>query len=78
MKLRSNLHGIGRHSLDEIAEFSFQDLEALSTLLGDKPYFNGDTPSTIGENILSYLKIFKLSSQMKVSLNSLNGNTKTT
>ena len=48
MKLRSNLHGIGRHSLDEVAEFSFQDLEALSCLLGDKQFFNGDSPSTFG------------------------------
>ena len=48
MKLRSNLHGIGRHSLDEVAEFSYEDLEALSALLGEKKFFNGDSPSTFG------------------------------
>merc|ERR1712018_386317 len=48
MKLRSNLHGIGRHSLDEIAGFSYQDLDAISALLGDKPFFSGDSPSTFG------------------------------
>ena len=54
MKLRSNLHGIGRHSLDEVAEFSFQDLEALSALLGNKQFFNGDSPSTFGMNCFKF------------------------
>ena len=54
MKLRSNLHGIGRHSLDEVAEFSYEDLEALSALLGEKQFFNGDSPSTFGMIFLNF------------------------
>jgi len=47
IRLKSRMHGIGRHSLDEVAKFSFDDLTAISRLLGDKPFFNGDLPSTI-------------------------------
>lgn len=36
--------GMGRHSAAEIAELGRRDLDALSVLLGDKPYFFGDTP----------------------------------
>ena len=44
------MHGIGRHSLSEIAQFSFKDLDALSILLGDKHFFSGDIPATIGNS----------------------------
>jgi len=37
--LKAKFHGIGRHTLDEIAEFSFQDLQALSNILSDQPFF---------------------------------------
>jgi len=58
MLFRTKLHGIGRHSLDEVAEFSFQDLDALSVLLGDKPFFNGDTPSTVDCTVFGHLAQF--------------------
>jgi len=38
--------GMGRHSLDEVETLACRDLEALGTLLGDGPYFFGDTPRT--------------------------------
>lgn len=41
MRLKGKFHGLGRHSPEEIQEFSFQDLKAISVMLGDKPYFNG-------------------------------------
>ena len=50
MVLRAKMHGIGRHSLSEIAQFSFKDLDALSILLGDKHFFSGDIPATIGNS----------------------------
>lgn len=37
--------GIGRHSQDELAELGRRDIEALSVLLGDKPYLFGEAPS---------------------------------
>jgi hypothetical protein len=45
VKLRLYLHGLGRHSPQEIAEFSFQDLDAISKILGDKKYYLGDKVS---------------------------------
>ncbi|HEY8067183.1 MAG TPA: glutathione S-transferase family protein [Methylosinus sp.] len=37
--------GLGRHSQDELAELGRRDMEALSILLGDKPYLFGAAPS---------------------------------
>lgn len=58
MLLRTKLHGLGRHSLDEVAEFSYQDLDALSILLGDKLFFNGENPSTVDCTIFGHLVQF--------------------
>jgi glutathione S-transferase len=38
------LQGFGRHSGREIGELGVRDVEALSTLLGDKPFLFGDEP----------------------------------
>ena len=54
-RFKSRMHGIGCHSLDEVAEFSFQDLTAISKLLGDKSFFNGDSPSTIDCTLFGHL-----------------------
>jgi glutathione S-transferase len=45
-RVRQNLfaHGLGRHRDDEVVELGARSLEALSMLLGDKPYLFGDTP----------------------------------
>jgi len=40
-------HGIGVHKPEEIEEFGHNDLTVLSDLLGDKPFFFGDTPTTL-------------------------------
>jgi glutathione S-transferase len=44
--VKKNLHaqGIGRHSKNEILAISDKSFAALSTLLGDKNYFFGNTP----------------------------------
>ena len=55
MRLKSRMHGIGRHSMDEKAKFSFQDLTAISHILGDKPFFNGDSPSTIDCTVFGHM-----------------------
>lgn len=48
-KVRSGLdqHGLGRHTKDEIYAITSKDLQALSGLLGDKPYLFGESVSTV-------------------------------
>jgi glutathione S-transferase len=45
-KVRRNLngHGLGRHSDVEINQLAVRDIDALSALIGDKPYLMGDKP----------------------------------
>jgi len=40
-------HGIGRHSNAELLHIGQQNLQSLSDLLGDKPFFMGDKPCTL-------------------------------
>uniref|UniRef100_A0AC34RS89 Glutathione S-transferase n=1 Tax=Panagrolaimus sp. JU765 TaxID=591449 RepID=A0AC34RS89_9BILA len=40
------IQGMGRNSLQEVVEIMKRDLSALSTLLGDKPYFFGNKPTS--------------------------------
>ncbi len=49
---QSVAQGTGRHSPDEIYAMGKADLEALSGVLGDQPYFLGDTMHTI--DIVAY------------------------
>ncbi|MGV6987713.1 glutathione S-transferase family protein [Testudinibacter sp. P80/BLE/0925] len=44
-------HGIGRHSAAQIYAFAIGDIEAVLTYLGDKPFFFGNTPTTIDATI---------------------------
>jgi glutathione S-transferase len=37
-------HGIGRHPRAQIAEFAVRDIDALATLIADKPYLASDRP----------------------------------
>lgn len=47
--LRKELHGhgMGRHSREDIHALGIADIEALSALLGDRPWFLGDKPSSV-------------------------------
>ena len=47
--IKKTLHGqgIGRHSHEEIMAFGKADLDALSQILGDKPYLLGNEPTSI-------------------------------
>ena len=47
--------GTGRHSPEEIFELGRRDLDALSTLLGDKPYFLGERMRTIDITAYAFL-----------------------
>ncbi|MDO5651499.1 MAG: glutathione S-transferase C-terminal domain-containing protein, partial [Moraxella sp.] len=44
-------HGIGRHSAEQIYAFAIADIAAVLEYLGDKPFFFGDTPTTIDATI---------------------------
>ncbi len=37
-------HGLGRHRRAQIVEFAISDVDALATILGNKPYLMGDKP----------------------------------
>lgn len=49
------LQGLGRHSEQEIAELGVRDIEALSTLLGDKPFLFGDKPSGADATVFAFI-----------------------
>ena len=50
-----HLQGLGRHSRDELIEFSREDLAAISEQLADNPYFMGDKPSSIDASLYGAL-----------------------
>jgi len=49
--------GMGRHSEEVIIEQGKSDLDALSQLLGDQPYFLGDRPSSIDACVFGFLGV---------------------
>ena len=48
-------HGIGRHTRNEIYQMGAEDLAAMSTFLGDKPFFMGDTPTSVDASLYACL-----------------------
>lgn len=58
-QLRKQLYerGLGRHDESEIIRQGKTDLDALSVLLGDQPYFLGDQPSSIDACVLGFLGV---------------------
>jgi glutathione S-transferase len=49
--------GMGRHSEDVIIAQGKSDLDALSELLGDRPYFLGEQPSSIDACVFGFLGV---------------------
>ncbi len=47
-------HGMGRHSKIEIAVLADHDFSAMAAILGDKPYFFGDTPTGVDAVMFSF------------------------
>ncbi len=58
-QLRNQLYerGLGRHNESEIIRQGKSDLDALSVLLGDQPYFFGDQPSSIDACVFGFLGV---------------------
>ena len=57
-RLRSFMSGVSRQEQSVVWDQASQDLQALSTLLGDKQYFHGDSPTTIDCMIFGHLAQF--------------------
>jgi len=49
-------HGIGRHDRSDILAFAMEDLEALSVLLGTKPFMFGNTPTSVDASVFGALE----------------------
>jgi len=49
------LHGIGRHSPDEVQFIGLRDVQAVETLLGDKDYLLDDRPREIDASVFGIL-----------------------
>ncbi len=49
------LQGMGRHSSEEAARLGEKDIEALATLLGDKPYLFGETPCGADASVFAFV-----------------------
>lgn len=47
--------GTGRHTLDEVIYLGRKTIDALVTLLGDKPYFLGDKPTSVDATTFSFI-----------------------
>jgi isoprene-epoxide---glutathione S-transferase len=47
--------GKGRHAPEEIEEFAREEFDAISTYLGDKPYFMGEQPTSIDATLYPWL-----------------------
>jgi len=56
-KVRKMLHaqGTGRHSGAEVVEMAGRDIDAVATLLGDKPYLLGDVPCGADATVFAFM-----------------------
>ncbi|TRY79376.1 hypothetical protein TCAL_09824 [Tigriopus californicus] len=58
IRFRMYMTGIARHSYEEIDQFSFDDLRALSVQLGENPFYLGAEPSSIDCTLFGHLAQF--------------------
>ena len=56
-KMRRDLigQGMGRHSPEEISAQASADLDAAQAILGERPFFGGDQPSTLDATVYAFL-----------------------
>ncbi len=48
-------HGMGRHGAEEVYHIGRTDITALADFLGDKPYFMGETPTSLDATAYAFL-----------------------
>jgi glutathione S-transferase len=58
MREDMELHGIGRHTPDEVQHLGTVDIQAIEELLGAKPYLFGDQPHDVDASIFGVLAQF--------------------
>lgn len=51
MREDMELHGIGRHTPDEVQQLGLADIKAIEQLLGEQPYFFGAQPSDVDASV---------------------------
>ena len=51
-------HGMGRHSPEQIYRIAEKDITALSTFLGEKPFFMGENPTEVDAAIFGLMSQF--------------------
>ncbi|WP_224371942.1 glutathione S-transferase family protein [Hyalangium versicolor] len=56
-KVVQGLHrqGLGRHQTEEILEMGKEDLSAVATVLGDKPFLLGDSPTSFDATVYAFI-----------------------
>lgn len=52
------LHGIGRHTADEVQSIGLRDVQAVETLLGDKPWLLDDRPREVDATVFGVIVQF--------------------
>lgn len=52
---RATHQGVGRHTREEIIALAKRDVDAYATLLGDKPYFMGEKPTSLDATMFGFL-----------------------
>ena len=53
--------GTGRHSLEEVNQLGRKTMDALAQLLGDKPYFLGDKPTSVDATAFAFIATLLMS-----------------
>lgn len=58
MRQALQAQGLGRYSRDEIYAFGRRDLDAVADLLGDRPFFGGDSPTRVDCTVFAFTASF--------------------
>jgi glutathione S-transferase len=59
--------GLGRHSAEEVWDMMRADVQALAALLGDKPFFLGEEPTSLDATVHTFLDHFRAGPQNPVA-----------
>lgn len=57
VKKQVHAQGTGRHAPEDIYAMAGEDTAALSAILGDKPYFLGDSPTSVDASAYAFLAL---------------------
>lgn len=57
IRKQAHSQGTGRHAPEDIYAMAAEDTAALSAILGDKPYFLGDSPTSVDASAYAFLAL---------------------